>query len=111
MSMVMPSIRSRSRSPADDCGTIRRATSLGARNDTRIGAAIARERRAAGLGVESLAAIMRVAPDDLLRAEAGEHHLATLQVQSAASALGVPISTLLGDPQPPRYQLIQGGKA
>lgn len=80
-------------------------------DDELIGSAVWRERMAARLSAESLASMVGISADDLTEAELGRRHLTTSELQSTASALGVPVSTLLGARPKPVLTIIQGGKS
>jgi len=66
-------------------------------NDAAVGARLKRWREERGIDVETVAAVMKITPEEERRAEAGRAHLTALQLAAATRRLHLPVWALVSD--------------
>lgn len=65
--------------------------------DAAIGARLRRWREARGMDVDTVAAALKISPEEERRAEAGRAHLTSLQLAAATHSLRLPVWALVSD--------------
>ncbi len=65
--------------------------------DAAIGARLRRWRQERGLDIETIAAALKITPEEERRAEAGRAHLTSLQIAAATHRLRLPMWALVSD--------------
>jgi transcriptional regulator with XRE-family HTH domain len=65
--------------------------------DAAIGARLKRWREERGVDVETVAAALKISPEEERRAEAGRAHLTSLQIAAATHRLHLPVWALVSD--------------
>jgi transcriptional regulator with XRE-family HTH domain len=65
--------------------------------DAAIGARLKRWREQRGVDVETLAAVLKITPEEERRAEAGRAHLNSLQIAAVTNRLRLPMWALVSD--------------
>ncbi len=66
-------------------------------HDAAVGARLKRWREQRGVDVDSVAAALKITPEEERRAEAGRAHLTSLQIAAATNRLRLPMWALVSD--------------
>lgn len=66
-------------------------------DDVAVGARLKQWRQARGIGMDRLAAALRLSPEQVRLAEAGRAHLNSVQIGAATACLSLPVWALMSD--------------